>query len=507
MTAVTEESSKTTVPFSTETLPASTHAVSRETAAVERSFIDASTSGPVLTFFTTSIGWLLLSTLFNLITSIQLHSPGFLSRVPFFHTELPFLTYGRLYPAAQNAFIYGWCSLAGMGVAIWLMARLCRVSIRAPGVLIFGAFFWNVGLAIGIILILLGSGRPIEGMELPPASHWLMFTGFTMIGLWGAVMYRFRREAVAFISVWYLLGAMFWFPWVLATANVVLASSDVRGVMRPIVAAWFAHNVNGWWLTAIGLAAAYFFIPKTINRPIHSYSLASLGFWTFAFLSGLTGMVRLSGGPIPVWLVTLSITASIMMIVPISTVTANLVLTMKGHSNMVYHSPTIRFTYFGSIAFAVAGVLGILSSLRSFDAIVHFTQFANAHQSVLLYSFFSMVMFGAFYYITPRLVGCEWLSSSMISLHFWGSAYGGIMVAAMLVFAGLAQGLSYADPQATSPQIIGIADVYFPGRTIGVLLISVAHIVFALHFLLMLLRIGQPGGEPTLFAPLDEDKH
>ena len=255
------------------------------------------------------------------------------------------------------------------------------------------------------------------------------------------------------------------------------------------------------------MAAAYFLIPKAINRPVHSYSLASLGFWTFAFLSGLTGMVRLSGGPIPVWLVTVSITASIMMIVPIATVTANLLMTICGHTGMVYHSPTVRFTFFGAIAFAVAGVLGILSSLRSVDGIVHFTQFANGQQSILLYSVYSMIMFGAFYYITPRLVGCEWLSSTFISMHFWGSAYGGAMAGVLLLFSGVAQGLSYADPAATFPQILQIAEVYFPGRTIALLLVSVAHVIFALHFLLMLLRIGQPGGEPTLFAPLDEEKH
>jgi len=387
------------------------------------------------------------------------------------------------------------------------MARLCRVSIRAPGVLIFGALFWNIGLLLGIISILAGTGRSLPGMELPATCHWLMFVGFSLIGLWGAVLYRFRRESVAFISVWYLLGALFWFPWLLATANVIVDLPQVRGVMQPIVAAWFTQNVIGWWITAVGLAAAYFLIPKAINRPVHSYNLASLGFWTFAFLSGLTGMLRLSGGPIPAWLVTVSVAASIMMIVPISTVTVNLVMTMRGHTDKVYHSPTVRFTYFGALAFAVAGALGIFGSLRSVDSVLHFTQFANGQQQILLYSFYSMVVFGAIYYITPRLVGCEWLSSSMIGLHFWGSAYGGAMVGALLLFAGVAQGLSFDDPTSTFPQILQVAEVYFPGRTIALLLVSVAHIVFALHFVLMLLRIGQPGGEPTLFASPDSEKH
>jgi cytochrome c oxidase cbb3-type subunit 1 len=497
MTAVAQETSPSTVPATAASV---TSTVSREAEAVERALIDASTRGPVLTFFATSILWLLVSTFFGLLASVKLHSPEFLS-------SIPFLTYGRLYPAYTNSFLYGWCSLVGMGVAIWTMARLCRVSVRAPGVLVFGTAFWNVGLLIGIISILAGYGRPLDGMELPRAASWIMFIGFVMIGLWGAVLYRYRRSAVAYISVWYLLGAFFLFPWVFATANVVTALPQVSGVMQDVVAAWYSQSIVGWWFTALGLAVAYFLIPKVINRPVHSYNLASIGFWSFAFLSGLTGMVRLSGGPIPAWMVTLGISASIMTLVPIACVSANLVLTMKGHYNMVYHSPTIRFVFFGTVAFLVASLLNVITSLRSIDRVLHFTQFTAGQSQFLLYAFFSMVMFGAIYYITPRLVGCEWLSSTMITVHFWGAAYGGGFVIAMMLFAGIAQGLSFADPEATFSQIIQIGQVYYPGRTMAVILVAAAHLIFALHFLLMLLRIGQPGGEPTLFAPLDEENH
>jgi cytochrome c oxidase cbb3-type subunit 1 len=194
-----------------------------------------------------------------------------------------------------------------------------------------------------------------------------------------------------------------------------------------------------------------------------------------------------------------------MMLVPVSTVTVNLVRTMRGAYDMVYHSPTIRFTFFGAIAFTVASVLGIISSLRSVDQILHFTPFAAGQQQALLYCFFTMVMFGAIYYITPRLVGCEWLSSTLISLHFWGAAYGGGFLAVVLIIGGIAQGFSLNNPDDTFVQVIGILRPYPVGRTFCLLLVSIGHVVFALHFLLMLLRIGQPGGEPTLFAPLDEE--
>src|SRR5688572_12164634 len=105
MTAVAKESSPTTVPPAASTAAAAP-AVSREAEALERALIDASTRGPVLTFFATGIAWLLVSTLLGLIVSIKLHSPGFLG-------DTSFLTYGRVYPAYTNAFLYGWCSLAG----------------------------------------------------------------------------------------------------------------------------------------------------------------------------------------------------------------------------------------------------------------------------------------------------------------------------------------------------------------------------------------------------------
>jgi cytochrome c oxidase cbb3-type subunit 1 len=318
-------------------------------------------------------------------------------------------------------------------------------------------------------------------------------------------MYRYRAESKSYISVWYLLGAFFWFPWIFVLANVLLSTHEVTGVMQSVVSAWYAQNLEGWWFTAVGLAAAYFFIPKVINQPVYSYSLATLGFWTFAFFSGLTGMVRLSGGPVPVWLVTLSIASSIMMLVPVTTVTVNLLATIRNHFDSFFHSPTMRFMVFGTVAFAIASLFGILSSPRSVDSIVHFTPFVQGHQQLVLYSFFTMIMFGAIYYITPRLVGCEWLSSTLISVHFLAVAYGGSLAVATLIFAGLAQGLTLADPGSTFSQIFGIAEVYNPGHTIACFLIAIGHTVFALHFLLMLLRIGQPAGEATLFST--EESH
>ena len=473
--------------------------ISARVQAVERAAIDASASGPVLFFFGNGILWLLLATGLGFISSIQLHSPNFLA-------DVPFLTYGRILPAFTNALGYGWATLSGMGVAIWLLARLCRVQIKWPGVLVTGAIFWQIGLTIGIVQILAGHSTGVEGLEIPGSSAVLMFFGYTLVGLWGALLFGYRRQGTAYISVWYLVAALFWFPWTFALAHISLALPSVQGVVQSLVGAWAVQNFLNIFITSIGLATAYYLIPKVINRPVHSYNLAATGFWSFILFSGLTGAVRLSGGPVPVWIVTLSIAATILLIVQLVTVSANLLLTMRGQYHMVYHSPTIRFTFFGAIAFSLAGLTGLLSSLRSVDRVLHFTLFQSAQSYLLLYAFFSMVMFGAIYYILPRLVGCEWLSSSMISLHFWGAAYGGGMLIAILGIAGIAYGSALADPGTLFSQIIDAGAVYYVAATIAWGMILIGHLVFALHFLLMLLRIGQPGGEPTLFAPIGEGR-
>jgi cytochrome c oxidase cbb3-type subunit 1 len=484
----------------TTTAPAPAAPSAAQVQAAERAAIDAAASGPVLFFLGNAVLWLLLATILGVISSIQLHSPDFLAHCPIF-------TYGRVLPAYNNAFAYGWATLSGMGVAIWLLARLCRVQIKLPGVLITGAIFWQVGLTLGIGQILAGKTTGVEGLEIPGSAAVLMLIGYMLVGLWGALLFGYRRQAPAYISVWYLVAALFWFPWMFGLAHLSLQLPGVTGVVQSLVAAWATQNFLHVFITAIGLAAAYYLIPKVIDRPIHSYNLASTGFWAFILFAGLTGAVRLSGGPLPAWLVTFSIAASILLIAQIATVSANLILTMRGQYHMVYHSPTIRFTFFGAIAFTIGSVIGLIAALRSVDRVLHFTLFQSAQTHLLLYAFFSMVMFGAIYYILPRLVGCEWLSSTMISWHFLASAYGGGMLIISLALGGIASGAALADPGMIFSQVIEEGARYHIGATLGWVMLGLGHAIFGFHFLLMLFRIGQPGGEPTLFAPIGEEKH
>src|SRR5467141_2282484 len=465
---------------------------------LERARIDASTRVPVLMFYASAMVWLLIGTLLAGFVSFKLHSPDWFS-------DVSFLTWGRLRPVHMNVMIYGWASMAAMGTAIWLMARLCRTTLRHPLLLVAGAWFWNIGVLLGVGGILAGESTGYQWLEFPPYAALVLFVAYALIISWAVLMFRFRRGDQIYITQWYLLGAFLWFPWLYAAAQAMLFVVPVQGVMQAAVAWWFANNLLFLWLGAIALGTAYYMIPKVIGRPVYSYHLATIGFWTYVLFSSWTGMQRLVDGPFPAWMITASIAATILTIIPVATVGLNHHMTMQGYFPLLRYSPTLRFTVFGAISYTVFSLLGVLLSLRSVAGYVHFTEASIAYSHMGLYAFFTMVMFGSMYYIVPRLVGREWRYAALIKLHFWSSTYGVGLMVLMLLLGGLAQGTSMHDPSLAFSESTETILPYLRGRSLAGLLMTAAHFIFAFHFGLMLLGLGRTSSVPTFLNPVEAE--
>jgi cytochrome c oxidase cbb3-type subunit 1 len=449
-------------------------------------------------FYTSAIVWLLIGTFLAMLVSIKMHSPDLLA-------NCSFLTWGRVRPAHVDIMIYGWASMAGMGTAIWLMARLCRTILRSPLLLVAGAGFWNLGVMIGTAAVLSGQTTGYQWLEFPPYAAAVLLTAYILIMSWAVLMFRFRRGQQIYITQWYLLGAFLWFPWLYAAAQVMLFVVPVQGVLQAAVTWWYPNNLLFLWFGAIGLGTAYYMIPKVIGRPVYSYHLATIGFWTYAFFSSWTGMQRMVDGPFPAWMITASIAAAILTIIPVATVGLNHHMTMQGHFALLRYSPTLRFTVFGAISYTVFSALGILLSLRSVTQYINFTQASIAYSHIGLYAFVSMILFGSMYYIVPRLVGREWRYASLIKLHFWGSTYGIGLMALMLLAASLVQGSELNDPSYGFTQTTQSIMPYLIGRSIGGVLMTVSHCVFAFHFGLMLFGLGRTASVPTFLNPVEAE--
>ena len=404
----------------------------------ERQAIDASCKAPVLLFIGSSVFWLMVGTILALIASIKLHSPTFLS-------GYPFLTFGRVPPRASR---YGrlrlGSAMVGLGVSIWTVCRLCRVPLRFPQMLVLAAIIWNLGTAAGLVGILAGQSNSIEWIEFPQYATFALFVAFAIVAIWTIMTFSQRREKHVYVSLWYIFGAIFWFPWIYGTVQVLMNSPyAVQGVSQESIHWWFGHNTLGAFLTPMGLAAIYYLLAKVIGRPIHSYALSILGFWSLALFYNWAGGHHLIAGPIPAWLQTVSIVGSVMMFIPVTTTAINHHLTAYQHFDMLRWSPVLRFTVFGAIAYTLVSFQGSMMAAHVFNEPFHFTHHTIGHAHLGLYAFYTMVMFGAVYYIMPRLTGREFFSAHLMRVHFWCAALGILLMFLTLTVGGAIQGIDW----------------------------------------------------------------
>jgi cytochrome c oxidase cbb3-type subunit 1 len=459
-------------------------------AIAEWQRLDQAAAFPVLLFFSTGVLWLLAGTLFGVVASLKFDMPDWL-------TSVAPLTFGRIRPAHLNAVVYGWASLAGAGCLIWLTSRLCRVPIRRPGWLTVSAILWNAGLVYGTGAILLGYSEGVEWLEYPLPAAALIAAAFLLFA--GSILATFRARQVEhlYVSLWYIMAAVIWFPILYVVANLPIYSGVVHGAVNW----WYGHNALAVWFTPIGLALAYYFIPKVIGRPIYSYYLSLLGFWAFALFYNWNGIHHLVGGPVPTWLQTISIIASVLMVIPVMAVAVNHHLTTVGHFRLLKTSPTLRFVVFGAMCYTAVSFQGSAEALRGMQETVHFTHYTIGHAHLGVYAFLTMILFGAMYYITPRVARWNWPRPGAIRAHFWLTATGILIYVLALCAGGWVQGRNMNNAAMPFVEVVRLTRQWLTLRSFAGMLLGVGHVVFAFLFFEVLYRSGPRRAE----SPWEEE--
>lgn len=457
-----------------------------QTELAAREAADRSSAFPAFVLIACAVVWLLVASAAGLLSSLKLHWPDFL-------TDQAWLSMGRLRTLHLNAVAYGWAPLGLLGLAIWMLPRLLQTPLLGGRLAIVGALLWNAGLIAGLGAIAIGINAGLEWLEIPWQIGGLFAIGGMLVGLPMAFMLVRRRVHHLYVSVWYMGAALFWFP----TLYIVAKIPGLHfGVEQATMNWWFGHNVLGLFYTPLSIACVYYFLPKVIGRPVRSYNLSLLGFWTLAFFYGQVGAHHLIGGPIPEWLITLSIVQSMMMIIPVVAFSANQHLTLKGNFSALKHSHVLRFIVFGAVMYTLASLQGSLEALRSVNAVTHFTHFTVAHAHLGMYGFVSMVIFGGVYFAMPRILDTRWPQPTLISLHFWLVVAGFAIYLITLSIGGILQGLILLDPARPFMDSVAVTMPWLQGRSIGGALMTLGHLVFAWHFVLITAGSGvltQPG--------------
>ena len=383
--------------------------------------IDKSLRHPVMFFFTSGAAWLAVSLILGVIASAKTHNPGILG-------EWSFLQYGRTFPAHINALIYGWGAQAAFGVLVWLMARLSRQPSKNGGTLLVAGHIWNLAVALGTIGILAGQGTGKHWMQFPTFVWPVLLAAYAVIAIWSLIAFRCRKNEHTYISQWYLMGAILWFTCIFLTANLYVSVFDVHPLMAAAINGWFRHALIFLFFTPIAIASAYYIASKVTGRAIYNYSYAIGGFWALAIVGPWAGMQVMTGSPIPVFLQYVGSAATILVGVPMIAAGVNILKTASTHGDAVAHSPSLRFSIAGTVGMLLLALAGVLLKTPAALKYTQFTLAGYGYDILAIYGFFSMCMFGAIYFIVPRVTRREWLSRRLIRTHFWFSIYGVVFI-------------------------------------------------------------------------------
>jgi cytochrome c oxidase cbb3-type subunit 1 len=388
---------------------------------------------------------------------------------------------------------------AAFAVIIWLMARLSRKECTMTGTILTAGHLWNLGVSLGVIGILSGNGTGIPWLEFPTFAWPVLLVSYIAILIGSFIQFRVRPEGHVYISQWYLLAAMIWFPWIFITANTLLHCIPGHPVMGAAISAWFRSAFIFLFFTPVAIGAAYYLAPKVTGRPIFSYSLAKLGFWSLAIIAPWAGMQKLTGAPIPYFLPYLGAAATALIFVPAATAAYNTIRTMLSAEENLAASPSLRFTIAGITGLIVLAAAAVLLNLPgSTLPLTQFSLSGYGFEILAIYGFFSLVMFGTAYFIVPRVTRREWLSSRLIKIHFLFSVYGVITVALITLFGGLQQGIGQEDWKQPWASAASRAYPYAVANTVAWILILFSNLFFLLHLALMWIGLGRRSSHPTL---------
>lgn len=457
-----------------------------------RAEIDRSVRHPVMFFFTSGSAWLAVSILFGILPAVKMGFPEFLS-------SCGFLNYGRLFAAHMNALVYGWGMQAAFAAIIWLMARLSRKPCTSAGVILTAGHVWNAALSLGLLGILAGYGRGIPLMEMPVFVWPVLLVCYFIITVGAVIQFRVRQQEHVFISQWYVLAAIFWFPWIYLTAHLLVPGG--HPLMGAGVNAWFHSTLIYLFFLPVALGMAYYLAPKVTGRPVFSYRLAMIGFWTLAVVAPWTGLQKLSGAPVPFFLPYIGGAATAFLLVPLASAAANIIQTSLSNRETLAASPSLRFTFAGTVALVLVGITGVIMNLPgSTLPITQFSMSGYGLDVLAIYGGFSLVMFGAAYFIVPRVTLREWISRRVIGWHFLFTCYGVGGIAFVAIFGGLLQGQGQEEWRVPWEVAGALGRPFFSLISIAWCFILFANLFFFAHLTFMWLRLGRRSAHPTLLV-------
>lgn len=413
--------------------------------------------------------WLVIASLYGVVLAAKLWAPEFLT--------YPLFSFGRIRPVHTGGVLLGWLTLACMGLAYLVVFRSARRELWSVRLGWVGLILVNIALVSATATLSLGITRgPLEYREWITPIAAVMALGVLANGLNVLMTLVKRNVEEMYISNWFILAAYIWLPILYVIAY--LPGLD-RGVESIVIQGYFMHTVLGLWFTPMVVGITYWSLPRLLRKPIYSYSLGVLAFWTNLIFYTMVGAHHFILSPVPWWLVSVAAMLGIGMMIPVWSTVFNFTLTMRGSWALMRHEPASWFILAGTVTYGLVSLQGSLQGLRDYSRLIHFTHYTIAHAHWAAYGFASFLAFGAIYTLLPALTGTKestWLRTAT-AWHFWLSISGLAVYVISMTISGTIQGLRWADELPFVDSLLGIAPYMF-ARLIGGSLMAASHLVF-----------------------------
>lgn len=428
----------------------------------------------VLWYLGISIAWLLIGTSVGEYLGIKFVSPDV--------DHVSWLSFGRLRPVHTNMVFWGWASTAMIGLSYFVVPRVGNTKLHSVKLGYTTLILMASAVFLGSITLMAGinnSGGEYREYIWPIMGLWATGILISIYNFYKTIVSRKTEEI--YISNWYILAAMLFIA-VIAFVGYLPFWGDALG--ESIVQGFYMHQAVGMWFMFLNLGLMYYFLPQELNTPVYSYGLSVLAFWTQILFYTLIGTHHFIFSPIPWWLQTVAIIASVDMVVPVTAGTLNFMMTMKGSWYKLKWSYIMPF-YVVSVIFYFTGSLqGTAEAFRWANLVWHFTDFTVAHSHMTMYGIITFMLFSFIYTLVPRITSNE-PPSIWVGVHFWMALIGLLIYIFSLMIGSTEKGLLWMDKVPFIKGVV-LSAPYWVYRAVGGTLMWMSHLIFAYNFYRML---------------------
>jgi cytochrome c oxidase cbb3-type subunit 1 len=393
-----------------------------------------------------TIFWGVVGFLVGLVIALQL-------AFPVLNLDLPWTSFGRLRPVHTSAVIFAFGGNALLATSFYVVQRTCRAPL-------FGAPLlpWIVAIGYQVFIVLAASGYVLGITQSREYAEpeWYVDLFLTVIWVVYFVVYlgtlATRREEHIYVANWFYLAFIVTIAMLHIINNLALPVSFLglksyslfAGVQDALTQWWYGHNAVGFFLTAGFLGIMYYFVPKQAGRPVYSYRLSIVHFWSLIFLYIWAGPHHLHYTALPDWAQTLGMTFSIMLWMPSWGGMINGIMTLSGAWDKLRTDPVLRLLVVSVAFYGMSTFEGPVMSIKAVNALSHYTDWTIGHVHSGALGWVGFVSFGALYFLVPKLWQRERLYSlKLVNAHFWIATIGIVLFITAMWISGILQGLMW----------------------------------------------------------------